>query len=270
MRRIALLVLVFLPLWSSAGDFGKDFVVVFATAGTETKFGKLPLDRALIAQAIENAARDEAKGVIVKFFLDQARDADSDARLARSMSLIPVIPQARLDDSEQRPNPLPQRFTLAGAGYATSVQGNSGWIPLPVFADKSRDVCFADFSSSPVPMLETYQGRMVKSLLLCSVELAVGQQASLRAGSEVRIAALSVPLDEQNRASVKFPASASLETVDFADLVAGKLPKGALKGRVVLLGYDGPGIHSVPTPVGNIGAHRAFTLLLKAFYELTP
>lgn len=267
MRWLLLLFLALLPLHSSAREFSRDFAVVFVTARTEARFGKIPLDRALLAQAIENAARSMAKGVIVKFFLDQPRQAESDRRLATSLSRLPVILQARLDDTERHPNPLPARFTVSGGPFQTAVQGNSGWIPFPALAEKSHDLGFVDFNTSRIPILENYQGKTVKSLLLCAAELAAGQPARLRPGKSVSVGTLTALLNAENQTWVDFPATSTLASFEFADLVDGTLPADALKGRVVVLAYDGPNSHTVATPFGKLAAHRAFLLLLKSFYE---
>jgi len=262
--------LFILPLCSTARDFSRDFAVVFATEKTEARFGKIPLDRAVIASAIESAARYEAKGVVVKFFFDQPRSTEGDNQLVQSLSMIPVILQARIDDTQQKPNELPVRFTLGRTNYITTVQGSSGWIPLPALAEKSHAVCFTDFNSSPIPILETYRGDTVKALLLCSVEMALGQEASFRSDSEVKVGDFVIPLGRQNQVSLSIQAGAKLPFFQFEDLIDGTLPKNALKGRVVILGYDGPNIPTVVTPTGNVGSHRAFVLYLKALMAVAP
>ncbi len=267
MRIIALLALASLSALSMAKDFADDFAVVLATEKTEARFGKMPFDRAHLARAIELAARGGAKGVVVKFFLDRPRDPDGDARLAHSMSLLPVILQARIDDAAPAPHPFPGRFTVGGSDYASAVHGHSGWIPLPLFADKSRDICFVDFSASPIPLIETYRGRAVKSLMLCAVELAIGSKMTLLPSKQIQLGAFTARLDALNRAVVSYPSSDTLKVLELAELLDGTLPKEALKGKVVILGYDGPNIPVIATGLGNRGAHRAFILLLKSFYE---
>ncbi len=267
MRSLVLLALACLAFPSTASDFARDFAIVLATEKTEARFGRLPLDRALLARAIENAARGGAKGVVVKFFLDRPKDKASDARLAQSLALVPAILQARLDNTEQESNDLPERFTLSGSGHAVSVQGRSGWIPLPAFAAKSSDICFVDFSASPVPIIETYNGRAVKSLLLCAVEMAIGSKMTWVPADHVKVDSFTAHLDNLNQAIVKYPNENTLKVLELSALVDEDFPPGVLRGRVVIIGYDGPNIHTVPTPFGNIGAHRAFILLLKSFYE---
>jgi hypothetical protein len=266
MRIFALLMLACVCAPSAGADFAKDFAVILATEKTEARFGKLPLDRALLAKAVEHAARGGAKGVVIKFFLDRPKDKAADGRLAQSLSLVPVILQARLDDTELVPNILAERFTL-GDGLATFIQGHSAWIPLPAFADKSHDICFVDFSGSPVPLVETYKGRAVKSLLLCAVEFATGSKMTLASPGRIKVGSFNAPVDNLHQTVVKYPSESTFEFFELSALLDDKLPKDTLKGRIVIIGYDGPHIHTVPTPFGQLGAHRAFILLLKSFYE---
>jgi hypothetical protein len=268
-RLFLFLILAGLASLSTAKEFVNDFAVVLASEKTEARFGKLPLDRAVLARAIENAARGGAKGVVVKFFLDRPKDKAGDVRLAQSMSLVPIILQARMDDAEQNPNILPERFTVSGNGLASSVQGRSGWIPLPAFSATSRDICVVDFSASPVPLIETYKGSAVKSLLICAAELAAGAKMNLVPGDRVTVGSMTTRVDKLNQAHVKYPSENDLAVLELSALLDADFPPGALKGKVVILGYDGPNIHTVATPFGNVGAHRAFILLLKSFYEST-
>ncbi len=94
--------------WASA--FERDFVVVFIDADTEAKFGAMPLNRGLLAEGVEAIANAGAKGLVIKFFLDQARDERDDKRLAGALSHIPTVLQARLDDTERSPNRLADRL----------------------------------------------------------------------------------------------------------------------------------------------------------------
>ena len=64
----------------------------------------------------------------------------------------------------------------------TQVSGQAGWIPLPRFCEKAAGVGFVDFSTTVVPLLETYQSRTVKSLTVCCIELATGKQAIIEPG----------------------------------------------------------------------------------------
>jgi len=269
--RLAILLLASVPAIAFGGDFERDFAVVFITQATEAKHGRYPLDRALLAQAVERAADAGAKGVIIKFFLDQARTTEGDRRLAMALSRVPVLLQARLDDSEKSPNPLDARFTLAGASLKTAVSGGSGWIPLPEFSRQARDVCFVDFDSFPAPIVEMYQGKSVKSLLACAVELAVGHKAVIRPNKEISIGDQTAVLDSSNQVTVTLRREKPLSYYDFNSLLDGSIPPSALQSRVVVIGYDGQSVPQMSSPIGTMGIHRLFAYMLKGFYEsLTP
>lgn len=265
--RITILLLLAMPTISFGGTFERDFTVVYITQATETKYGHFPYDRSLLAQAVEKAADGGAKGVIIKFFLDQSRTAEGDRRLATAMARVPVLLQARLDDSEKAPNPLEGRFTLPGSSFNAAVSGRSGWIPLPEFSTPAHDVCFVDFDSSPVPIVETYQSKTVKSLLACAAELAVGRKAVIRPAKDISIGGQTVPLDSLNRVTITLPREKPPASFDFNNLLDGSLPASALRNRVVVIGYDGASIPQVSSPLGIMGAHRLFVLMLKGFYE---
>lgn len=265
--RLIILLFLSVPMAAFGGDFERDFTVVFITQATEAKYGRFPLDRSLVARAIEKAADAGAKGVILKFFLDQSRTAEGDHRLATALSRVPVLLQARIDNSEKTPNPLEARFTLPGPNFITAVSGSSGWIPLPQFSRHAHDVCFVDFDSSPVPIIETYQGKTVKSLLACAAELAVGQKAVIRSVKDISIAGQTAFLDSFNRVTITLRHEKSLTFFDFNSLLDGSIPASVLRNRVVVIGYDGLNIPQVSSPVGTMGAHRLFVLMLKRFYE---
>lgn len=266
--RHVIFLLLAVPMAAFGGDFERDFTVVFITQATEAKYGRFPLDRSLLAQAVEQAADAGAKGVVIlKFFLDQSRTAEGDRRLATALSRVPVLLQARLDDSEKAPNPLEGRFTLPGASFKTAVSGSSGWIPRPEFSRRAHDVCFVDFDSSPAPIVEMYQGKTVKSLLACAAELAAGHKAVIRPVKDISIADQTAFLDSLNRVTITLRHEKVLASFDFNSLLDGSIPPSALRNRVVVIGYDGSSIPQVSSPVGTMGAHRLFVLMLKGFYE---
>jgi hypothetical protein len=263
----AICLIALLPCGLLAAAFEDDFIVVFIDAQTEAKYGAFPLDRGLIADAIDELAAAKAKGVVLKFFYDQPKDAASDGRLAKSLTKLPVALQARLDETEAKPNPLPVRFTLPTINAETAVSGLSGWIPLPLLAGQAKAIGFVDFSSATVPMLETYQGQTVKSLILCSIELATGKPASITPGKSLSFGEQSLRLDSKNQITAKLPKTDALKYIPFHTLLDKSTPASALAGKVVIIGYDGSKIHSLETSLGKVKAHRLFVYSLKGVYE---
>ncbi len=247
-------------------SFHEDFVVVFIDAAAEAKYGAFPIDRTLEAKAIREAADLGAKGVVMKFFFDQPKDPAADLALAAAMTNLPVVLQARLDDSEAHPNPLPARFTLPGVRALRQISGEVGWIPLPMFCSNASDVGFVDFNTTRVPLLETYQSNTVKSLVVCCMEMAIGTRATISPDGNVTFGTNTLRLDKQYCVA-KLPSKDDLAYIPFDDFLSGKVPASVIKGKVVIIGYDGPLIQAIPTAIGPIKAHRFFVYALKNIYE---
>jgi len=266
MRLVICLCLLSLSPPSFAGDFDRHFAVVFADEDTTAKYGPVPLDRRLIARSIDALADAGAKGIVLKFFLDRARDEQGDQKLANALAGLPVILQARIDDAEPSPNSLPARFTIP-LQADTSISGHSGWIPVPRFSNNAHDICFADYPdfdlpAAYLPLLKTYRGKTVKSLLLCTIELAIGSKAVIVTGEHVQIGDISYELDNQNRLPVTLDAKPALAYIPLHDILENNAWAGRVAGKVVILGYDGPQIHRIQTGLGGIAAHRYYVYLL--------
>lgn len=246
------------------------FALVLIDAKTELELGEFPLDRAMIAKGLRQLKSVGAKGVVLKFFFDQPRTAASDAALAEAFSALPVALQARIDDKEAAPNQLPARFYIQGLNLSgsTVLSGKSGWLPLPSLADRAVAVGFVDIvSSSRVPIVESYQGRIVKSLYLCALEMAFDGQALIEPGKALTLAGRKIRLDAANSVLAEFPQGDTLDYVPFHELLSKPEAFKKLKGKIVVLGYDGAKIHALATPVGWRKAHRVFWHGLQSLWQ---
>jgi CHASE2 domain-containing sensor protein len=248
-------------------SFRDDFAVVLIDAASEARFGPFPFDRAVLARAIRKAGDVGAKGVVMKFFFDQSKEEAGDLALASALTNLPVLLQACLDEKEAHPNPLPDRFTFPGIQAQTEVSGQSGWIPLPLFSAQARDVGFVDFGSVQVPLLETYQSRTVKSLVVCCIELATGTRAVVSANGWMMFGANGLHMDGRLCVTAKLPAKDDLAYIPFDEFLAGGMPASRFKGKVVIIGYDGPHIPSISTSIGPVSTHRFFVYVLQSIYE---
>jgi CHASE2 domain-containing sensor protein len=250
-----------------AAPFENDFVVVFIDSKTEEKFGKIPLDRRLLAEAAEKIAEARAKGIVFKFFFDLPKDSASDAKLEKIIAKIPVILQACFDNKEAAPNELPSKFVLTNLHSKTFLKGTSGWIPLPSLIKNAADVGFVDYIEDYCPILESYKGKTVKSLILCAAEMATGKKAVIQTGKQITIGSKTIPLDETDGVQVSMPDPAKITYIPFHQILDGSSPPGAFAGKVVIIGYDGPNIHELPTKYGKVKAHRILIAYLKGFYD---
>ena len=156
---------------------------------------------------------------------------------------------------------------MSGIKAKTMISGKRGLIPIPIFADKAFDVGFVDFDPMQVPLVETYQSRTVKSLLLCSLELSTGEKAVFNPGKKLVFGKQELALDEKNSIVRRLPSKDDLTYVPFNQFLTGKIPASLVEGKVIIIGYDGAKMHSLPTSIGPIRAHRIFVYDLKNAYE---
>lgn len=260
MTRFALcgvLLLLMSPQGAAAVNAG--LAVVMIDEKSEAALGDFPFDRAVLAKGIDAIRIGGGKAVILKFFLDRPKSAEGDRALAEAMGKIPVVLQARIEEREIRANPLPDRFYWKEADVAPALSGNSGWIPLPLFSEHAACIGFID-SIDPAPAYERYRGRTVRSLFTCSLELFADApgRAGL-SGSQLAIGNRQWQLTGEGNYRFTWPeGGGEIHAISFIDLLRGSVPAEALKGAVVLLGYDGRKMHLVDSPMGRVKAHRLF------------
>jgi CHASE2 domain len=237
------------------------FAAIFITPETERRYGAFPLNRALIAQGVDRLTASGAKGVALKFFYDLPKAPAADDALAKAMSRLPTLLEARLLDSETNSNVLPDRFfrpDLKTEGL-NLLTGRHGWIPRPLFSAQARAVGFVDLSDTQrAPLVEVYQGRCVPSLWLICLELAFDTRATQPKSGRFVLAGRSIPIDAAGCISIRFPQTDALDSLTFHDLLAGTVERRRVEGKVVIVGYDGNKIHTLDTPIGPMTAHRHF------------
>jgi hypothetical protein len=266
MKKLLPLLFVLISISAQADNFEDKFVAVFIDSVTEEKYGQLPIERGLFAEVITLLKAANAKGVIFKFFLDLPKNEHSDKKLAESIKGFPTVLQARIENSENNPNHLQDRFTLTEELEA-SITGRSGWIPTLQLAENAKDVCFVDFEGFPLPSIEEYRGKSVKSLFLCALEIGVNAPAKITAGSKVEIGHLSYKLDSLNRFALVVPPSKEFEYIPFYKILENENYVEQVQDKVVIIGYTGPKIHKIKTEFGEIAAHELFIQTLHSLYE---
>ena len=201
-----IILVLLLGFWSAASSAAppEPFRVVFIDDQSAEKLGGFPLPRNVLAAGIEAIAAQKPRAIILKMFIDQPKNSQGDQALASALAKVPVLLQARIDDKEPKPNPVPERFFLRGLppGLEVAVSGTSGWLPLQLLSSNAHDLGFVDIVSPlSAPIVERYQGRYVKSLYLCALELALNGEATIEA-QELKIAERRLPLDARLQASI--------------------------------------------------------------------
>jgi CHASE2 domain-containing sensor protein len=248
------------------------FALVMIDEASEAKYGGFPVDRAFTAQAIEKLAVAGVRGVVLKFFFDAPSNTASDAALASAMSKTKVILQARIDDSESKPNRLPERFALPVGAGPVAVSGVSGWLPLPILSNRAHNVGFVDITSPDrVPAFERLGDRSYPSLTVAAISLALGDPAlNIAPGKQLRLGSKTIPLDAQSQITLSANAFRGADDTAYfslADVVEGKVSLQALRGKLVVIGYHGSRMPTVRVNAGAIKLHLAFWLTLNDVWK---
>jgi hypothetical protein len=238
---------------------------------SEKRLGGFPVDRAIVADVVERLAGAGVKGVVLKFFYDLPSKPASDAVLAKALTRTKVLLQAKLDDDEAMPNRLPDRFWFDAPPGNVAVGGLSGWIPLPMLSANAHDVGFVDVRTpDKVPAYERFLDRNVKSLTVATLQLAMDDATMrVRPGDYISFGSKKIRVDAENQIAVSFDTATSLRYTAFIDIVDGKANLAAMRGKVVVIGYNGAKMPVLNTASGAIKAHRVFYLgLLDAYRQL--
>ena len=259
-----------LSLAAASGGTLAPLAFVMIDAQTEAVYGSLPFNRAVIAEAIERLTAAKAKGIVVKFFYDLPSTEPNDQALEQSICSATVALQASLNDAEGTTNGLEPKFQVSGASnedFPSLFVGEKALIPLQRFRRCAKAVGFVDSTQSQFPLMEVYQGKMVKSLQLVALEMASGQKAEVDPTGFVKMGAARLAMMH----SIEFQNATPPSYIPLLELMSdtAKTWQSRVQGAVVVIGYDGKNIHSIQTSRGPLGAHRFFIAglmsLAKAF-----
>lgn len=251
---------------AAAVRFDDAFVFTFIDQTTEAELGGPPFDRSLYASAIDHCRALGAKGVLIKLFLDQARTEAGDEALVQAMRRCPTILQARIEPQTGLPAEIPERFAIARHRIPTAIAGDRGWLPLAKFAAAAADVGFVDFADDLVPLLETYREKTYKSVILSALEMQTDTKVRIAADGRLLLGEREIPTDDAYVQKARRSA-APLPVVSLADLLAGKIDRARVAGRVVVLCYSGSGAPLITTESGTVTAHVFFGQCLRAIFE---
>lgn len=233
-------------------------VLVLIDEKTEKKLGAFPYERDVLSKGIEQLHELGAKEVLLKVFLDKHKDKRKDKSLANALSNLPVTLQARLDDSELRPNPLISGHKLHTKfkTIKSYLRAESGWLPIIEFSQKAKATGFID-SIYPVMFVETYKGDAVGSLYFHALESIYDVKIDVKQ-DRLYLADHELILNQKGEYIYDWSSARQPEYLSYIDLLEGNVESNKVAGKYVVLGYDGSKIHQVPTPDGLMNAHVAF------------
>jgi adenylate cyclase len=253
------------------------FDVVFAEADDSSGLKRL-------RQLANDELRDQA-GFAER--LGQIQNSlDYDAMFAKSLENRPVVMGYYLTSdrdgrtSGRLPAPVMQKDALAGrpikftswSGYGSNIESLAKAAPMAGFFNSITDL---DGVVRSVPLIAEHKGQYYESLSLGIFRLLTGlptvapgfpqerflsrnyqglESILLRQGDK----SLAVPVDDRVAALVPFrgaggASGGSFKYFSAADVVAQRIPPGALKDKIVLLGTTAPGLLDLRvTPIGEV------------------
>lgn len=211
---------------------------------------------------------------------------DYDALFAASLAQKPVILGYYMtSDREGRtsgvlPAPIMQKDALRGrpirftswSGYGSNIDLLAKAAPRAGYFNAITDI---DGVVRSIPLLAEYQGQYYESLSLAMFRHLVGSPQvepgfpserwltrNYKGLESIRLVQsatekLAIPVDERIAVLVPFrgrggPAAGSFQYHSAADVLQQRLPAGALKNKIVLLGTTAPGLQDLRvTPVGE-------------------
>jgi adenylate cyclase len=253
------------------------FDVVFAEADDSSGLKRL-------RQLANDELRDQA-GFAER--LGQIQNSlDYDAMFAKSLENRPVVMGYYLTSdrdgrtSGRLPAPVMQKDALAGrpikftswSGYGSNIESLAKAAPMAGFFNSITDL---DGVVRSVPLIAEHKGQYYESLSLGMFRVLTGlptvapgfpkerylsrnyqglESILLRQGDK----SLAVPVDDKVAALVPFrgaggASGGSFKYFSAADVVAQRIPPGALKDKIVLLGTTAPGLLDLRvTPIGEV------------------
>jgi hypothetical protein len=228
---------------------------------TEKVLGAFPYDRKIYAATIKILKKYKPKAIIVKFFLDLPKSSLGDDLLAHEFINIPIFLQATIN-TEKNPNNLPKKYVYKNIkGQSNKIfSGDRGWIPLEVFSRNCYDIGFVDVRTNNfelVPIIENFQGNVVKSLHLAVLEFIYGP-STIESGKSLTLNNKTLPLNEFNEIKYDLPKKDELDYLSLIDVLNKKADQNKIKNRIIILGYDGNNIERFNTKIGKLKAQRLF------------
>ena len=210
--------------------------------------GRWPWPRATLATLVERLFESEGVRLVgLDMILAEPENDAADGRLAAVLARHPVVLGLHLNalPGTPRQGPLPAALPVTTAPALPPWYGHAASLPqLQQAAAGSgflNAVIDRDGITRRAPLLASYQGRQLGSLALVMAHTLRGDAA---------LAALQLA-DSQGQVLLPYPAEAGrVLHVSAADVLAGRVPAGTLRGRIVLVGMAAAGLidqHNAPT-----------------------
>ncbi|HIJ94287.1 MAG TPA: adenylate/guanylate cyclase domain-containing protein [Desulfuromonadales bacterium] len=228
------------------------------------ELGRWPWSRELTAGLISSAARQGARVIALDMVFSEPQGERPDRALAAAISSAGnVIMGYFFREETQTDDPLVLEQMAQSRVTSVRIAAGVEAVSLPSHEQMDANISgvaagaagfgyFNQISNADglyrsLPLLMLFRGDMYPSLALAAVNRFRGNQLQVAVEpfgiSSVSSGDLSIPANEQGRLSLAYYGpGGTVATVSAADVIAGRLPKGSLQGRLVFIGVTETGI----------------------------
>jgi adenylate cyclase len=227
------------------------------------ELGRWPWSRELTAKLISTVTRQEARVIALDMVFSEPQGDAPDRALSAAVTAGNVV-MGYFFREEQQPDDERALAQLAKSRVSLlSVTEGAEAAALPVYEQVDANIAAvgsgaggfgyfnqlsdADGLYRSIPLLMLFRGGVYPSLALEAVSRFLDKPLQVVIEpfgvSSVRLGTLAIPTSEQGKLSLAYYGpGGTISTVSAADVIAGRLPAGALKGRLVFVGVTETGV----------------------------
>ena len=246
---------------------GPQVAVVAIDNRSVKEIGRWPWSREVTARLIKNLSDYGAKTVALDMVFSEPQGEPQDRALAQAVAASPNLVMGYFFRNDpQQSDPLAVAQTAAAKVKFLRLEEGVASVPLTQFSNLDANIAavgagardFGFFNQIPdddglfrkAPLLLLYDGDIYASLALKALSRFQGREIMVDVASfGVRSVALgpqALPVNEQGRLSLNYYGpTGTFTTISAADVLKGRLPKDALKDKLIFVGATEIGIYDM-------------------------
>jgi CHASE2 domain-containing sensor protein len=203
---------------------------------TVQKYGSQIVPRSDIAKVIAKLASDYEVNVgFVNFMFGELRDADQDSALIDALEDSGnFFLSANAFDGEGTPSELADVWVM-GENDGSIIDTAKVAVPIEKIVQSAAGIGFVTIKNDNLPLLVSYQGKLVVGAPLKIAEAYLGEKAQFYKGY-VSLGGKSIKLTNAGTLDVTPSRKGAFNAYSFVDVLNGSVPNSELNGDIVILG----------------------------------
>ena len=267
-----------LTAWAGPGRLSQRVVLVGIDQDSLSRFGRWPWPRDLLGALVDRVAEAGAATVVLDIIMSEAdrgtparraeearEGATNDEVLAGTLARAPSVVGYSLrfdDDAAAATNCSPPSLPLVVAGPEHGadkafLRASGVECPVPVVAKAAAGsgilnaVPDTDGKLRGLPLIAEYRGQYLPSLALAALNTYrhvshMQLRADARGAAWLRLDRQVVPLEARSSVRLRYRGpQRTFPYVSAAEMLAGRVPAGKLRGKIAVVGSSAYGLQSV-------------------------